>query len=73
MAGEKLMTENTQLVARIKPFRGEISGYYLERRGAHTVLVGRMGDSFLTTSPVVRIDFDSMMVETRNSLYRIVD
>ena len=73
MAGKKLMIENNQVIARIKPFRDTVTEYFFERQGRHTVLRGVVGTQNITTSPVVRIDFESMMVETKNSLYRIVD
>ena len=72
MAGEKLMTEITQ-PAPIKPFKGDVKGYSFVRQGPHTVLVGQQDGMTLTTSLILRIDLVSMMVETRNSLYRLVD
>lgn len=73
MAGENLMCGTTIIAPVRKPVKGEVSNYSFERYGKYTLLRGSLNGGRITTSPIVAINFEEGWVETKNSIYNLVD
>lgn len=57
----------------MKPFQGIIHNWRLDQLNMDWVIAGVINDVAIYTSPIVRLDFENAIVETRNSIYLLRD